>query len=104
MEQNKKILIGVIIAIIVIICGYFGYNYYFKKEAGEPPVSEILTAQETERESILKSLTAPEGKTEFTEEDLMILKNLSAPLKPKTTSNITDEEKQRILESLSAPK
>lgn len=84
---------------VVVVGGYFAYKYYFKKNKQIlKPAVKTMT-----KEDILNSLTAPVDKTNFTNQEIDTLKDLSTKSNLKTTNIMTDQEKQKILQSLTAP-
>lgn len=99
----KKYLIGLAIFLILAIGGYFAYQYYFKKTGLPYPLLPKEPVKELTEEEILNSLTAPTDKTDFTKQDVEILNSLSVPEKIKSADVMTDQERQKILQSLTAP-
>ncbi|OGZ32617.1 MAG: hypothetical protein A3H02_01840 [Candidatus Niyogibacteria bacterium RIFCSPLOWO2_12_FULL_41_13] len=124
MDKKRFLYLSAVLLIIIIILGVFGYFYWQKKKEAE--LESLLKQEKKEpikiltREEILESLTAPKATTspvKFLESDASknipqswiqsatekkVLRTLTAP-KQNGATTIKPKEREKILESLSAP-
>lgn len=75
MEQNKKIIIGIVVVTVILTGGYLGYKYYPKQKKITETVKDKIIEKELSKEDILKNI--PQGQEPTFPEKKEILENLS---------------------------
>lgn len=114
--MDKKYFLYLIVFLLIIILGVFGYFYWQNKKEAE--LKSLLKQEKKEpikiltREEILESLTAPltatsaakslESPASKSSEKEKVLQTLTAPKQSKAPL-LKSEEREKILKSLSAP-
>ena len=108
-ETNKKIIFGIIIAMLLATLGFFIY-LIGKVEKNAKPKDNSLQEQEIQNEQltkeaeIIKSLSAPANNSNTSQEipaDAEVIKALSAPREDEKATPLPPE--QEVIDSLSAP-
>ncbi|MCB0569742.1 MAG: tetratricopeptide repeat protein [Phaeodactylibacter sp.] len=61
-DDNQKLVFGLLVALVVIVGGFFAYNNFYKKPRQKEAVEQMFRAQEQfERDSFALALTNPGG-------------------------------------------
>lgn len=61
-DDNQKLIFGALVALVVIVGGFFAYNNFYKKPHQKEAVEQMFRAQEQfERDSFALALTNPGG-------------------------------------------
>ena len=94
---NKKILIGVLVAVVLIFAGIFGIIYYRKGKI--PSKKEVAPEKEEAVEEVLERLTPAEPKP-LTKEEQEKLEGLLSQLTPTQPKPMTEEEQKELEELL----
>lgn len=96
MQQNKKIIVGIVVAIGVLIGGYFGYGYYLKYKKSAETVKDKMIEKELSREERIKEFTTvlPDAnKIELTEKQ----KEFAKPIATSSSPTKTDPEREKLI-------
>lgn len=95
MQQNKKIIIGIVVATGILIGGYLGYGYYLKYKKSTETAKEAVKKELTREESIKEFTTVlPDAnKIELTEEQ----KEFAKPIATSSSPTKTDPEREKLI-------
>ena len=94
MAVNKKITIGVLIAVVLIFCLFFVWIIFQKEKDFFVPPKEGLIEEEA-IEKLLEELT-PKDVRPLTEEEKQELEEALDQLTPSEPKSITEEEKKEM--------
>ena len=92
LKIDKKVIIGILIAMILIFAGIIGW-YFFQK--GKLPSEQGAVLEEETAEQILERLTPAEAKP-LTEKEQEELDALLEQLTPTEAKPLTEQEQQGV--------
>ncbi len=102
MEQNKKIVIGIVVVTGIIIGAYFGYGYYLKYKKSTEATKDEKIEKELSREERIKEFTTvlPDAnKIELTEKQKEFAKPITASPDPIKA----DPEREKLIKEFTNP-